>query len=359
MVKRLMSMLVSRMVSSLVFVLLVVLGLESPVRVSADTPARAETPARTDGTSQVRAESRRTDFDAAAFNRTHPTGVLWKTPTVQQLNTFARSPATRPSLDRALPLPFTTRDLPAPRRWVKADARWFAFKDDFDDIVPGLLLTPAGKAGPFPLVIATHGLFSHKSQVIGQIGLDLIEQGFAVVAIDLPFHGERPGFPPDILESRQPGDLVRHWVQAVTDLRQAIDVATATPLVDPDKPVLAVGYSLGSWMSTVLGAADDRIKAMALMVGGATELPPNLLTTPAARSCDPRVAIAAFSPRPLLFVSARNDRVVTAPMSERLYAAAREPKTRRWYNMGHLMSEPAYSETAQWLHDQLPQPAAK
>lgn len=342
MVRELLQKLSSRLASLVVFIVLLALGVASPTFVSAEAPAKPDA----QGTQDAK------QFDPTAFSYTRPTAAVWRTPTFQQLNDLVRAPTTRPSFDHALPPPFAANDLPSPRKWLGADVRWFAFRDDFDDVVPALLLTPTGKAGPFPLVVATHGLFSHKSQVVGQIGFDLIERGFAVLAVDLPFHGERTGFPGDILESRKQGELVRHWTQAVTDLRQALDLASATPEVDASKPILAVGYSLGSWMSTVLGASDERIKAMALMVGGATDLPRSLLATAGARSCDPRVAVAAFSPRPVLFVSARYDRVVTAIMTERLVSAAREPKTQRWYDMGHLMSEPAYSETAQWLREQ-------
>ncbi|HEX8911153.1 MAG TPA: hypothetical protein VF796_02255, partial [Humisphaera sp.] len=67
------------------------------------------------------------------------------------------------------------------------------FTDADGDVVPVLLCTPAGRAGPFPVVVAVHGLGSHKAQVAAQVAPALTKRGFAVLCPDLPRHGERPG----------------------------------------------------------------------------------------------------------------------------------------------------------------------
>lgn len=291
-------------------------------------------------------------FNALRFAHTRPTEVVFRTPGLGQLLVYGRpAPATRPAEGetRDLPRRIPTASLPPALRYGGADLRWFAFRDEAGQWVPGLIATPPGRDGPFPMVLATHGLLSHKVQVLGQVGESLLARGFAVVAIDLPLHGERPGMPLTIVDPKDPQRMADLWHDAVLDLRQALDVATSLELIDADQPVTLLGYSLGSWMSTLTAAADPRASALVLMVGGATEIGPELLAVKDFASSDPRAAIAAYAPRPLLMVNARNDRTVTPVMAGRLFDAAREPKEQRWYDQGHILREPAYTETADWI----------
>ena len=51
-----------------------------------------------------------------------------------------------------------------------------------------------------------------------------------------------------------------------------------------------------------------------------------------------------------------NPETVTPDMANRLYAAAPEPKTRRWYDSGHRLPADAYKDAAEWVkrtYDQL------
>jgi len=56
-----------------------------------------------------------------------------------------------------------------------------------------------------------------------------------------------------------------------------------------------------------------------------------------SRACDPADFIGSVSPRPVLLIHGDQDRIVPVWMSERLYAAAREPK-KIWIirGAGHL-----------------------
>lgn len=151
------------------------------------------------------------------------------------------------------------------------------------------------------------------------------------------------------MDAHDPAKMAGLWRKAVVDIREAVDVAMGSPVVDGDKGVVLVGYSLGSWMSVIAGAADGRVKALALLVGGATEIPDRLLSVKEFASSDPRVAVAAFAPRPVLLVSGREDRTISEAMADRLFAAAKEPKEHRWYEMGHVLREPALREAADWV----------
>jgi fermentation-respiration switch protein FrsA (DUF1100 family) len=223
------------------------------------------------------------------------------------------------------------------------------FKDALGGTVPALLSLPAGKKGPFPLVIAIHGLTSNKTQVSGQVGPTLSQRGFAVLAADLPCHGERPGNPMDMVDGKHRAETFQRSRQAVIDVRQLIDLAEQRPDLDTRDGVVLAGYSLGSWISSIAGAADPRVRAMVLMVGGALDISADALKTPQTAATDPRLALAHFAGRPLLLLNGKSDFIVAPDWARRLYAAAPDPKKQIWYEGGHLLPKEAYDEAARWI----------
>jgi len=223
------------------------------------------------------------------------------------------------------------------------------FKDADGETVPALLCTPADKKGPFPVVVAVHGLTSNKAQVCAQVAPGLTERGFAVIAADMPRHGERPGDPMTVVNKSDPAQSFALARRAVNDVRQCIDIAEARPELDTKAGVTLVGYSMGSWIGSVVGPADDRVKAMVLMVGGATDIPALALLLPQVAAVDPRLAIAHFAGRPVLMMNAKDDHIVKQDMADRLFAACPEPKKQVWYDCGHLLTGDAYEDAAKWV----------
>jgi dienelactone hydrolase len=236
-----------------------------------------------------------------------------------------------------------------PRAAGPMDVLHLRYVDAAGDVVPALLCTPKGKKGPFPVVVAVHGLGSNKAQVCAQVGPALVERGFAVLAADMPRHGERPGDPRSVLDKSNPVQAFELFKQAVVDVRQLIDLAKTRPELETRGGVVAVGYSMGSWIHSVVGPSDDRVRAMVLMVGGAHDIPPAALMLPQLAASDPRLAIAHFAGKPLLMLAGKKDYVVTPDMVERLYAAAVEPKELVWYDSGHLLTAAAYEDAADWV----------
>jgi fermentation-respiration switch protein FrsA (DUF1100 family) len=222
------------------------------------------------------------------------------------------------------------------------------FRDAEGELVPALLCTPKDKRGPFPLVVALHGLKSNKAQVCGQVAPDLVKQGFAVLAPDLPIHGERPGDPRTIF-GIDPIRAFKLYKQAVTDVRQCMDLAESRKDLDVSRGVVLVGYSMGSWINAVVGPSDDRVSAMVLMVGGARETSPATAFLPQLAAIDPLLAIPHFASRPLLLLNGRKDAIVTEEMANRLYEAAPEPKKQQWYESGHHLPRTAYADAAEWI----------
>lgn len=239
---------------------------------------------------------------------------------------------------------------PAPPTVVEGmDVVRLQFADVDGDVVPVLLCTPAGKPGPFPVVVAVHGVTSHKAQMMAQVAPGLTKRGFAVLCPDLPRHGERPGEPRSLVDRSDLGQAFKLARRAVTDVRMTIDLAYQRPDLETSGGVTLVGFSLGSWVNSIVGAADDRVRAMALLVGGALDIPPLMLRLPQVAATDPRLALAHFAGRPLLLVNARQDQTVPPDWAERLFAAAPEPKEQVWYDCGHRLEPAAYERAAEWV----------
>ena len=307
------------------------------------TPALAAGPAATPTTRRTTAPSL---FNPSLFAYDKPAALTVEctTPTQDQIDYRHR-----PAIDRSPLHPTDTTAAPVTVQGI--DLVHYRFTDATGDSVPVLLATPSGKSGPFPVVVAVHGLGSSKAQVIAQVAPALIEKGFAGLAPDLPLHGERPGDPHSLLPNfyKDPVGTFRIHRKAVIDVLQTIDLAHQLPDLDTSKGVPLVGYSLGSWIDSVAGALDPRVSAMVLMVGGATDIPLPALLVPQIAAVDPRIAIANFAGRPLLLLNGRDDHVVTPDMADRLYNAAPDPKERRWYESGHHLPQSAYHDAATWL----------
>lgn len=149
-----------------------------------------------------------------------------------------------------------------------------------------------------------------------------------------------------MLETRNSFQILR---QAVRNVRQCIDLASKRPELDTKAGVTLAGYSLGCWINAVAGPADERVKAMVLMVGGAHDIPAAAMLLPQVAAGDPRRALPHFAGRPVLLVNANEDYVVTPEMGKRLFEACAEPKKQLWYDCGHLLCDEAYVEVAKWV----------
>lgn len=151
--------------------------------------------------------------------------------------------------------------------------------------IPGVLWTAEGAAGTRPLILMGHGGGQHKKApgIVARARRFVAECDFAVAAVDVPGHGDRPkdeeydriatenqarvdageelapliaGF--QALVARQ---TVPEW-QAVLDAVQDLDYVGAGP----------VGYwgvSLGCGLGVPFVAAEPRVRAAVLGLGGA------------------------------------------------------------------------------------------
>lgn len=219
------------------------------------------------------------------------------------------------------------------------------FRADDLPAVPATLLLPSS-AGPVPGALLIHGYSSRKEHMAESVGRALLARGVASLAIDLPLHGTRRE-PLNAQATRNPLEMIRHWRMAVQETRLAIHFLRARPEVDAQR-VGVVGYSLGSFLGTLLAAEEKAVRAVVVAAGG--DLPEGIPFTTLARTVvDPLRAVRKLKGRPLLVVHGRGDRTVRPEQAQRLFDAAGEPKEIRWWDGGHYLPAPAIEHAAEWL----------
>jgi dienelactone hydrolase len=237
-----------------------------------------------------------------------------------------------------------------------------AFDSPDGGSVTGLLFDPVTRSSLRPGIVLMHGAPGTARQMVDQ-GQALAAHGAVVIAVDAPF-------------ARRSGQFVRftpedrtEQIQLMKDLQRAVDVLRARPNVDDDR-IAYLGISYGGAMGALFVGIERRLKAAVLEVadGGLVShyTGPEDLGLMASLSCATRVAwfqamapiepirfIPLASPTPLLLQNGRSDNLVPPADAEALHAAAREPRTIRWYNAGHSLGSQAIVDRHEWLNGQI------
>lgn len=227
-----------------------------------------------------------------------------------------------------------------------------------DKKVTGLLSIPKKIAHPVPVIVLVHGLGDHKAVDYIEYGnAFFLNNGYAVMRIDLSDHGERKG---NFYKFDLTGPY-KHWtrnivVQSVFDLRRAIDFLETRKELDPAR-IGYYGISLGGIIGTVFSGADDRIKVpIVALAGGQLNLlykenATNTRIKEFVSIIEPLNFVEQIAPRPLLMLNAKNDEVVPPFMSNLLFNAAREPKEIIWYTAKHKDApiDQIYGDGLEWF----------
>lgn len=141
--------------------------------------------------------------------------------------------------------------------------------------VPAILYRPdgGGKTDKRPAIIVVNGHGGDKfSWYAFYTGILYARAGAVVLTYD-PIgegerHRERRSGTRAHDQKQEPREMgQRMGGQLVGDVMQAVSYLRSRPDVDPDR-IAAVGYSLGSFLTAVAGAADTRLKACVLAGGG-------------------------------------------------------------------------------------------
>lgn len=179
-------------------------------------------------------------------------------------------------------------------------------------------------------VILTHGSNGERSDLLAEARL-LSSAGFGVLAFDWPGHGRSEGG-------------IDWGEQQRAALTSALDWLARQPGVDVTR-LGAFGFSMGGYTTAQVAVEDQRLRAVALAgtpsdpldhlrweyrrLGFLRLWPARLALWVSGMKTDelvPERVIARVSPRPLLLVAGAEDELVPSWMTQRLFAAAREPK---------------------------------
>lgn len=231
---------------------------------------------------------------------------------------------------------------------IEADSRnsllEFRLSSDSGVRVRGNIRVPANQRVPHPALVLLGGLRTGK-ETLSYIGPT---EGVILVALDYPYEGKRRDL--SAIEAMRSLPAMRRAI-VNTPFAAAItlDYLLDREDVDPDRITL-VGGSIGALFGPAV-ATDARFTAVALLLGGA-ELDglleanldvPAILKKPIAwplsiivSPVEPAKYVGAISPRPLLMINATEDPAIPPEYARRLHDTAREPKTVRWIQAGHL-----------------------
>ena len=155
--------------------------------------------------------------------------------------------------------------------WGASAASRGVLERDFEiDGVPGVLWTPEGADGPFPLVLLGHGATLHKRvPFLVSLARRLVRHhGIAAASVDLPGHGART--PADGMP-----DIVSMWVKpevtdaAVAELHAVLDALDGAEGLG--RPGLGYfGLSMGTLLGLPFVASEARVQVAVLGLAGLT-----------------------------------------------------------------------------------------
>ena len=295
----------------------------------------------------------------------------------QQIGEFLRF--TIPDVDAS----FTTHDVVEEHGYSRTR---ISYVGDEGDRIPAYLLLPQGD-GPFAAILTHHQHHGQrhfgKSEVCGLVGDPLqafgpalARRGIAVLAPDsICFEDRRrgaTGTEPDESDVAQHYDEMCYRLlhgdtlmrKVLSDSAQAISLLRAHPRIAPDR-VGIMGHSYGG--NTVLfhGALDERIRFACCSGAACTyehklahqtgiemaEVIPGFVTRH-----DVPDLVACFAPRPLLLLSAAEDRF--SQDADRIVTIAQEKCTamgivphfeHKRYGGGHALTQERFDDLVHWL----------
>ena len=221
--------------------------------------------------------------------------------------------------------------------------------------VPAYLALPASASGPHPVVILQHGLNGSKEDFWTESSLPtalreaLHTAGFAVLALDAPYHGERlyeNGYtdPPHLVLSGQLNRLRDMSVRSVVEHRRALDYLSTRADIDPTR-IGTLGFSQGAMHTLYLSAVEPRVVAAVVWATPMRKNYPLLYPGHFAR----RVQNA-----PVLMLAGAEDTFYTTDEAETVFGLIPSDQKRLVvFEGGHQMRPVEIPIAVQWLDDHL------
>lgn len=211
--------------------------------------------------------------------------------------------------------------------------------------VKGLLKVPGNGEGPYPAVVILGGVQA------GRHTIDYLRgtRGVVLLALDYPYEGKKEKLSAwEFLGSIN--KIRRAVIHTVPAAMLAVDYLLTRDDVD-GRRITVAGGSLGALFAPAIAAADRRIAGAAMLFGAADLRAlmranlkiPGVLAAPTAwlgavltSPVEPAKYVGRITPRPVFMLNGTGDPRMPESCSRRLHDAAREPKTIRWIDAGHV-----------------------
>jgi len=229
--------------------------------------------------------------------------------------------------------------------------------------VPGYFATPSPGAPPCPCVLLAHGMGASKDfwwqpgSAAPSLTETLLSSGFAVLALDGPFHGERTyeiDYEP-IGSYMRPNIYRELIVQWTIEHRRAIDYLATRPEVDASR-IGILGHSLGGVMAYALAGVDARIRAAVITATAPlTRHYINLIgwdETALVRMTPivPQTFAPAITSSAVLMVQGRDDPYATLEGVQALYHSIASPsKELVIFEGGHRLPSEQLPKVVEWF----------
>ena len=207
----------------------------------------------------------------------------------------------------------------------------------------GWFIPAPDRSRPAAGIVLSHGWARSRCELLPHAGF-LHHTGFAVLMFDYRYRGESEG------------SAITMGVRERDDLLGALDTLCARPEVDASR-VGIFGMSMGGVVAILVGARDQRVRTIAAEAPFASHGAimtralrhyfhlPSFPVAQLARwiferrvgeslaGVEPIDCVADFAPRPVFIMACERDAVIGHEETERLFAAAAEPK-RFWFIAG-------------------------
>jgi dienelactone hydrolase len=230
--------------------------------------------------------------------------------------------------------------------------------------VPATLVVPDG-TGPFAGMLYQHGMPSTRQPLIPAAGT-YARMGAVVLLINAPFARQSDGMYVSVTMTEQDR---REQIQFIVGLRRGIDLLLSRPDVDPER-LAYIGESYGGAMGGLLAGVEHRLKTYVLQFGDGGLVTHHTGSEDRAAwqaiaeeqrrkwiawmwPIEPIHYIGCASPAALMFQNGTLDAAVPPADALRYQAAGSEPKTVRWYRVGHALNITERLDSAEWLSERI------
>ncbi|MBN1294573.1 MAG: acetylxylan esterase [Candidatus Latescibacteria bacterium] len=234
--------------------------------------------------------------------------------------------------------------------------------------VPGYLAVPKNGNPPYPCVFTLHGLTDSKEGWWqddgwlwgGRLSKRLLAMGYAVLALDAEYHGERIA-DNDFVSVNE---MVYHkaWynrfcksvVQTTVDYRRALDYLETRQDIDASR-IGVIGASMGGMTTFLLTAVEPRITTSISTVTWMIDTEDIIIKKGhKADFIAPHNVAHAINGRPFLMMMGRDDKLYTIDQGNRLFDLIdSKEKNIIWYDSGHRLPVEYVDKAAAWFKEHL------